>query len=132
MPRNISSPMVSPLTGNQIRPGMLAAITFSTGVQYIWSGVGNLVVGGNTYRGVGSFGKISRIEEGVDVQAFGMTVSLGGIDPALLADCLSDIQLGAPATIYFALFDASCNVIGTPYPLFVGVVDRPTITPGLK
>jgi hypothetical protein len=122
--------MLASLTASTIRPGFLAMLTFQTGVQYVWSGIGDLVYGGNTYRGVGSLGRISAIDEGTSVQAMGTTVTLSAIDPALLADCLSDIQLGAPATIYFALFDPNLQIVGTPYPLFVGTVDQPVIQIG--
>jgi hypothetical protein len=122
--------MLSSLTSNVIRPGFLAILTFHTGTRYVWSGVGNLIYGGNTYLGVGSLGRLGAIEEGTEVRASGTTVTLSGIDPALLAECLSDIQLGAPATIYFALFDSALTILGTPYPLFVGTVDQPVIQIG--
>jgi len=86
----------------------------------------------NTYLGVGDFGKIGRVTEGSDVQAYGTSISLSGIDPLLLSECLDDIQLGAPATIYFALLDNTGNIFGTPYPLFVGTVDQPSIQVGVK
>jgi hypothetical protein len=122
--------MLASLTSSAIRPGFLASLTFHTGAQYVWSGAGNLVYNGNTYRGVGSLGRIGTIDEGTDVRAAGTTVTLSAIDPALLSECLSDIQLGAPAAIYFALFDTNLALIGTPYPLFVGTVDQPVIQIG--
>jgi hypothetical protein len=130
VPRNIEATMLSSLTSNLIRPGFLAMLTFHTGTRYVWTGLGNLVYAGNTYEGVGSLGTIGAIDEGTEVRASGTTVTLSGIDPVLLAECLSDIQLGAPAAIYFALFDAALNIIGTPYPLFVGTVDQPVIAIG--
>jgi hypothetical protein len=132
VPRNISSAMLASLTSNAIIPALLAKLVFRSGTEYVWNGNGNLVYGGNTYRGVGSLGKIGRITEGSDVHAYGTTISLSGIDPALLAESLTDIQLGAPAVLYFALLDASGNILGTPYPVFSGVVDKPVISPGLK
>jgi hypothetical protein len=129
--RNVSSPMLSSLTGSPIRPGFLAALTFRSTTEYVWTGVGNLVYGGNTYRGVGSMGKIGSISESTELRADGAAVTLSGIDPALLAESLTDIQIGAPASIYFALFDNALNIIGTPYPLFVGTVDQPVVQIGI-
>jgi hypothetical protein len=123
--RNIPSGM--DVTQNRIRPIFMAILTFKSTTQYVWSGAGNLVYGGNTYRGVGSFGKLGDISEGTDVKAYGTTIQLSGIDPTLLAESLTDIQIGAPATIYFALVDANCNILGAPYPLFVGTMDKPTV-----
>jgi hypothetical protein len=124
--------MVGPMTSNQIRPCFLAIITFRTRTAYCWTGVGNLVYAGNTYLGVGDFGKIGKITEGTDVQAYGTTITLSGIDPVLLSECMTDIQLGAPATIYFALLDSHGAIFGTPYPAFVGTVDQPTINSGIE
>lgn len=132
MPRNISAPMLDSLQSNMIRPGFLASFTFHTGNEYVWTGVGDLVYAGNTYKGIGSLGRIGAIDEGVEVRAIGTTVTLSAIDPVLLNDCLSDIQLGAPAAVYFALFDGALNILGTPYPLFVGTVDQPVIQVGTE
>jgi hypothetical protein len=131
VPRNISSPMVASLTSSPIRPGFLAMLTFRTMTSYVWSGIGDLVYAGNTYKGVGSLGKIGAISEATEVRAIGTTVTLSAIDPTLLSECLNDIQLGAPAKIFFALFDGSRNIIGAPYPLFVGTVDQPVIQIGI-
>jgi len=132
MPRNISAPMVAPLVSNYVRPLFMAIITFHSQVVHCWTGVGNLVYAGNTYTGVGDFGKLSPIVEGTDVQAYGSSISLSAIDPLLLDECMADIQLGAPVTIYFGLLDLNGNIFGTPYPLFVGTVDQPKIQIGTK
>jgi hypothetical protein len=132
MPRDISTPMVAPLLSNAIRPIFMAAITFATSTIYAWSGVGNLIYGGNTYTGVGNFGKFSPIVEGTDVQAYGATISLSAIDPLLFTSCQTEIQQGAPVTISFGLLDAGGSIIGVPYPLFVGTVDQPKFRVGTQ
>jgi len=132
MPRNISAPMVASLTSNQIRPAFLAIITFRTQTVYCWTGAGNLTYNGNIYLGVGDFGKLAPITEATNVQAYSTSIELSGIDPNLLAESLTDIQVGAPASIYFALLDSSNNILGTPYPMFVGCVDKPSIQVGTK
>jgi hypothetical protein len=119
------------IADNNIRPALLAEIHFRSEVSYIWSGVGNLVYAGNTYLGVGTLGRVSRIGAGVEVAAGGVTVALSGIDSNLFSESMTDIQLGAPARISFALFDPAGNVLGT-YPAFVGLVDKPIVTPGLQ
>lgn len=131
MPRNISGPMLASLTSNNIRPAILATLTFKSQTVYVWSGIGSIVYAGNTYLGVGSLGRIDRVTEGSDVHAYGTSIALSGIDPTMLGECLGDIRLGAAAVLYFALLDGSGNILGTPYAFFSGVVDKPTITPGL-
>ena len=125
--RNLPSAMVTAITSNYVRPIFMAILTFRSTTQYVWSGAGNLVYGGNTYLGIGSLGKIGDVSEGTDVKAYGTTVQLSGIDPVLLGESLTDVQIGAPATIYVAFVDGNCNILGTPYPLFVGTMDKPTV-----
>lgn len=130
MSRNISAPMLAGITSNYIQPALMADLTFRSGTQYVWTGPTTLAWNGNQYLGIGSLGTIGSITEGTEVRADGTTVSLSGIDPALLSASLTDIQLGAPAIIRFALVDSSMQIIGTPYIIFSGKVDKPTITPG--
>jgi hypothetical protein len=129
MPRAIDSSMLGGLLSNAIDPAFLVDLTFTNGPAHVWSGRGDLVWNGATYTGVGSLGAIGDVVEGTDVRADGTTIALSGIDSALMNDCLADIQIGAPATIWFALISAGA-VLGAPYPLFVGVVDKPTIQIG--
>ncbi len=84
---------------------------------------------GNTYAGIGSFGAVSDIDEGSEVRADGMSIALSGIDPALMADTLNDIQVGAAVTVWLGLFKNGA-VVAT-YPLFAGTVDKPTIVAGV-
>jgi hypothetical protein len=125
--------MLAALPASQVSLAVLGILTFKSEPVYVWTGVGPLLYNGNTYLGLGSLGEIGAITEGTDVQAYGTVVSLSGIDPTLLSESMTDIQLGAPATLMLALFDqAAGTVIGTPQTIFQGVVDKPTITPGTK
>lgn len=48
--------------------------------------------------------------------------------PNLINQAIADIQIGAPAQIYFGLFNLdSCELIGNPYQVFKGQVDQPSI-----
>jgi len=132
MSRDISSPMLASLQSNLIRPAFLADIQFRSMTSHVWTGPCPITWNGHTYSGIGSLGKISAVSEGSSVQAEGMSVTLSGIDPTLLSESMTDIQLGAPATVWFALFDQNLNVLGTPYPLFVGQVDQPQLDIGLE
>jgi hypothetical protein len=114
----------------QIYPALLCELTFRSQSSYTWTGVGPLMYAGNTYLGMGSLGKMAGIQEGVEVQADGTSVTLSGIDPFIRAECMTDIQQGAPAAVYFALITPQLTVIGTPYQIFAGTVDVPTVSPG--
>ena len=128
MPRNLSSPMITAVTGNDVSPAFLLDLGLVSGDAYVWSGWGSIAANGNTYAGIGSFGAISDVTEGSDVKARGMRVGLSGIDPTLLGDTLGDIQIGAAVTFWLAAFTNGA-VLAT-YPLFVGTVDKPAFNVG--
>ncbi len=129
--RDLDSTLAAAITAGLIFPVRMAMLTFRSSTKYIWSGPGDLVWDAQTFKGVGSLGSIAVITEGVEVAAEGTTVTLSGIDPILLAECLTDIQPGAPAKIWFGLVTPQCVLIGTPYLQFSGLVDVPTVTPGV-
>ncbi|WP_263377694.1 hypothetical protein [Granulicella paludicola] len=127
MSRALDPALAAALSAGVIVPAILLMLTFKSGTRYVWSGVGNLVYDAQTYLGVGSLGSIGTIIEGTEVKADGTSVKLSGIDPVLQGECLTDIQLGAPAKIWFALFSEGTTLIGAPYLLFAGAVDKPTV-----
>jgi hypothetical protein len=61
--------------------------------------------------------------------ADGTTVELSGIDPIYKNECLTDIQVGRPAMIWFGLF-ANGVILGEPSLVFSGTVDKPTLQIG--
>ncbi len=125
MARNLSTQMIQAITSNEVVPCILVDLTLTTGVTHIWSGVGSISYNGNTYAGVGSLGSIGDVTEGVDVKAEGTSITLSGIDPSLMQDSLNDIQLGAPVTLWFAIFEN--GAITAAQVLYTGTVDRPVI-----
>lgn len=79
MPRNLDPTLAAALPDGVISPAFLAKITFKSGVENVWSGVGDLVFDGDTYQGVGMLGQVGAITEGASVQADGTSVTLSGI-----------------------------------------------------
>lgn len=128
--RNLDPAMSQALQSGFIVPAFLAMLTFKTSTQYVWTGTGTLMVGGQAYAGLGSLAQISTMSEGVDVQADGTAVSLSGIDKVFLSECMTDIQLGAPAKIWMALMQHGSSLIGSPYLMFSGFVDQPAFSIG--
>lgn len=127
MARNLDSSLAAALSGSLIYPAVLAMITFRSEVTFIWSGTSTLSYNGHDYLGVGTLGAVGPISEGSDISAAGTTVALSGIAPAsLLSEALGDIQVGATASIWFALLSDGA-VIGAPYLIFSGTVDKPTV-----
>lgn len=123
MARNLSGPLITAITSRQFMPVFLVTLTFKSKTEYVWNGIGTLTYGGNAYKGVGSLGKFSGVQEGVEVKADGTSVTLSGIDADLFDECVTDIQPNLAAQVLFSAWDiVAGGLIGTPYPLFVGQI----------
>lgn len=129
--RSIDTNLAAALSSGTCRPFFMATLQFKTSIQKVWTGVGNLVVSGQTFVGVGSFAEVGAITEGTDVEAKGTYLKLSGIDPVLLGESLNDIQTGLQALVWLGALDANGVVIGTPYQVFSGIIDRPTVEMGV-
>ena len=129
MPRSMSSEMLAAITSQNLRPALFVALQFASGWAYVWSGIGSIAWNGHTWLGVGTLGTISVIEEGANVQARGITLTMSAIDPAMLADALQETQLGLPVLVYLGMFDSASppSLIASPITSWAGRMDQPTI-----
>jgi hypothetical protein len=133
MPRNIDPVLLAALTSDYVEIVDLVLLTFRSQVCCSWSGIGDLAWNGRTFLGVGSLGVLGDVAEGTEVRADGTTVGLSGIDPIYLGEALNDIRLGGPAMRWIgAVEPGTRTLIGTPYLLFSGQVDKPTIHTGAE
>jgi hypothetical protein len=130
MPRPMSSAMLAAIQAQHLRPALFVQMQFMTGPLYVWSGTGSVTWNGHTWLGVGTLGTISTIEESGTVEAKGVTLTLSGIDPAMLADALQEFQTGAPVAIYLGLFDSGGSLIANPVTSWAGRMDQPSIEVG--
>jgi hypothetical protein len=127
--RNLDPAMATALAAGVLQPFFAAILSFRSSIQYVWTGYGNIVWDSQTFVGVGSFASIGTIQESTEVEAIGTSVTLSGIDPVLLNDSLTDMVPGAQATLYFGLL-ANGAIIGAPYLIFNGAMDKATVSMG--
>lgn len=127
MPRSMSPSFLTALQSGEIRPLLFVEANFTSGPLYVWSGVGTITWNGRTWTGVGSLGSVSTIEEGSNVEAKGITLSLSGFDATLLTDVLVEFQVGLPVMVWLGLFDATGALIPDPILSFAGRMDEPTL-----
>lgn len=131
--RAMTSAALAALTSPYLMPAIFVQATFANETIYVWSGVGDLTWNGQTWQGIGSLGSVTVIEEGATVQARGITLQMGGIQTALLADVLQEMQLGAPVSVFLGLFDGAASppvLIDSPINAWTGRMDQPTIEVG--
>jgi len=89
MSRNLDPTLAASLSAGVIQPVLFVQITFNSGTEYVWSGIGDFDFNGHTFSGVGNLGSIGPIGEGSAVKADGTSVTLSGIG-------LSQIGIPAP------------------------------------
>lgn len=80
------------------------------GTLYLWSGVGNLSFGGNTYTGCGLFGAITGFEQGADPRINQIGFVVAGAPGDALGVMDRDLK-GYQAVIYQALLSEDDRVI---------------------
>jgi hypothetical protein len=120
--------MIASVQANSVGLCWLVDLQLVSGVEHAWTGIGTLVWNGNSYKGVGSLGGVSDIQEGSEVRADGTSIALSGIDPTLLNESLNDIQVGAPASVWLGIF--ANGALSAAYKVFGGTVDVPRIGVG--
>lgn len=110
-----------------LRPALFVEAHFTSGPIYVWSGLGRITWGGHEWVGIGSLGSVSTIEESGTVEAKGITLTLSGIDAALLEDILVEFQVGLPVIVTLGLFNEAGVLIADPVCAFAGQMDQPTL-----
>ncbi|MGY3928594.1 hypothetical protein [Aeromonas simiae] len=81
-----------------------------SGVSRVHSGLGPLVIGGETYYGVGSMGSVGPQKEQLSTSPTKLTVALGGLDDSMLAEVMRERIVDRMAWLYLVVMGPD----GTP------------------
>ncbi|MFQ2895801.1 hypothetical protein ACK3YL_19955 [Aeromonas caviae] len=81
-----------------------------SGVSRIHSGLGPLVINGETYYGVGSMGSVGPQKEQLSTSPTKLSVALGGLDDSLLAEVMRERIVDRMAWLYLVVMSPD----GTP------------------
>ena len=123
MARDLGTTNTAQVQAAAVRPIVFAFLDFAGGAVRAHTGTGNITWGGYIWGGVGDFADISDIEEGVDVAARGLTLSLRGIPSSLLPEALAANYRGRTARVYLGFLDSSGALLADPYQVFGGRMD---------
>lgn len=127
MSRTIDSMLAAEFDKAELAPIFMLEMETDGGTVYAWTGIGDLVYGGNTYKGTGILGGFERVEETLDNAAVGNTYILNGVESDIAAAAISDIRQGLEATLYLAALDANGKIVGTPLLIDRGFTDVPEL-----
>lgn len=88
--RDISTNLYNKLTSKSVDLYYAVEFFFDGGTMRVWTGVGDKVINGNTYTGTGSLLGISGLEENDNLSAPGVTITLSGLDSAIVSLALQE------------------------------------------
>ena len=108
-------------------PAFFLEMDTKDGMVRAWTGHGTYTFLSQPYLGVGKFGGISEVEEDLDLTAQSVEVQLDGVREDMVSMALQSIGRFRRAKIYFALFDADLQLIGSKQ-----ILDSFTDVPKLK
>lgn len=87
---------------------------FDSGAVRVWSGDGDLSVGGETYLGVGTLLQVSDVEDNMELTSTGVSVSLAGMDSTVLNLALTENYQNRNITIFLGFLSGGSDVsVGT-------------------
>lgn len=95
-------------------PLLLVEMDFASGIVRAHTGAGDFIWNGNTFKGVGLLGKISDWQEGEQLQAYGITMELSGVDAAAVSVSLNEHYQGRALKIWLAFLDENTRLAGDP------------------
>ena len=121
--------MQSAIQSNQLQPALFVSVQFASTTVYVWSGNSSISWNGHTWFGAGSLLQITMIEDGSNVEARGITITLSGLDPSILHDFLEEYQIGMAAMVYLGAFSGG-TLIPDPIVCFPARTDAPSIDIG--
>lgn len=90
---------------------------FLSGHMYLWTWIGELVIGANTYIGMGELARISPVTERLGFAVERKTFQLAGeqVDPSIVPESDIDGSFGRPVVEYFGfLHSTNYTLLDTP------------------
>jgi hypothetical protein len=125
MARSLLSTAQAQLIARNVRLLFLFPLEFADGTLYLHTALGDITWSGHTWHGAGPLLSMGQMSEGSDVQAEGITLTLSGIDPTMLAECRDQAKTGGWAQLFLAFLDDSGAIVPDPIPLYGGLIDEP-------
>lgn len=120
--REMTTGFQTQIEAAQLSPCLLVKADLDSGVLALWSGIGTVSYGGQSYTGAGKLLGVSEIKETQNLEAVGISVTLSGIPSDLISIALTEPYQGRSLTVYFAVLDTTGAIISAVV-LFSGELD---------
>jgi len=99
-------------------------------ILYLHNGLGTYTWGGKDWEGLGDFGGVSSVEEAEDVKPYSITLTLSGLDSALVGEALTRNYYLRPVTLYLGALDSSDELVDPPFQIWAGHMDVMDLSSG--
>src|SRR5882724_11887603 len=127
MARNISIDALAAMAAGNVQPCYLVALELTSGMQYFWTGIGNLSWNSHTWTGTGNLGSVSDITQTDDLSAENITVALSGIPSSMITLAIDECRQNSTGEVWLGLLADDGSIITDPVKTFTGRIDVPTI-----
>lgn len=101
--RNLPPFVASALEQDTVRPFFGVEMLFDTSPIRLWTGTGDLDVGGVTFIGTGALLDISSVEETSELAVKGATLTLSGMNSEVVSLALQEPYQGRVCNVFFGL-----------------------------
>lgn len=130
MSRGLSTAALAVTGAEVVSRTMAVALEFPGGTVR-WNGTPKTInFGAQDFLGIGTLGRITAIEEGAELRAYGLTVEVSAIPRDMVSIALNQQYQGRKATIWEVPLDSSGEVVASPFVAFRGRMDQMDIALG--
>ncbi|HIF9075766.1 TPA: hypothetical protein ACX6NV_000597 [Photobacterium damselae] len=117
-----SQQIVDEMNGDNPRLLHAIEIKYKNATIRTHTGVGEIIINGQVYIGVGTFGAIDPVSQSSNTAPSSVGLSLSGMDPTLVAETLNEKSQGSPVKIMVCSLDENEKVTSSSI-IFAGKVN---------
>lgn len=128
--RDATAALITASKQPELRSVYFFRAEFDSGTGAFHTRLGDIIFEGVTYKGIGSLGSISAIEESSEIQANNVRVTLSGIDGTNITIALTEKYQNKPCLIHYGLLDDNYALVVSPVLIFKGALDTMDISVG--
>ena len=123
----INTHLVNRLGANEQEIFVALKAEFDTETIYLWNGTEDLAISGDTYIGAGSLLSIGAAEESSDLSSQGMTITVSGMNKAVLDLALTENYQNRFLTVFLGYLMGGSNEVAGTFTLFKGRMTAMTV-----
>ncbi len=123
----INTHLINRLGANEQEIFVALKAEFDTETIYLWNGTEDLAIGGDTYIGAGSLLSIGAAEESSDLSSQGMTITVSGMNKAVLDLALTENYQNRFLTVFLGYLMGGSNEVAGTFTLFKGRMTAMTV-----